>query len=129
MSFKMDDVNEERVVKDVPVVISKPIDGGNVQTHQVTADFLLLSQDKYDDLTQSLESSAESIDAGVLRHVLRNLKGFTTEDKSGEKPVDKPIEFGPDLLNGVLKVQYIRKALIQTYININAGNKAARKNY
>jgi hypothetical protein len=117
----MEDENEERIIKDSPVIISKPIDGGKVQTHEITADFLLLDQDQYDNLMESLKDSSESPDAGILRKVVRNLKGFTDAD-------DKPIDFSASLLERVVKVQYMRRAIVVAYIDMSAGNKAKRKN-
>ncbi len=120
MSFKLDD-NEERIIKGWPIVISKPVDGGKVQKHEVTADFLLLQQDDLDDLITSSRESGGAVDADMLRRVVVSLGQFS--DAEGN-----PIDFSSELLERILKISYIRTAIAQAYWSANAGNKAQRKN-
>lgn len=119
--FKLMDDEEEVIIKDWPVVLSMPQDGGAVQKHEIRADFLLLSQDEIDaQLEQSREGEGNA-DADILRRVVKRLGGIA--DAEG-----KVLDYTPDLLEKMLKRPYARSALISTYFEASAGKKGKRKN-
>lgn len=118
--FILDD-SEEPLIKDWPVVIAKPVDGGRVQKHEVTMDFVLLSQEEVDEQVEASRASGESSDVDILRRVVRKLGGFKDADGNS-------IEYSEALLEKVLRIPYIRIGMIQAYFQASAGQKAARKN-
>jgi hypothetical protein len=119
--FKLDD-NEETVIKNWPVTISVPQDGGAVQKNEISADFLLLPQDQLDDLmTASRDSEGGSIDADILRRVVKRLTGIADAD-------GKALDYSDELLERLIKKPFVRSALVSTYFEASAGKKAKRKN-
>ncbi len=118
--FILDD-GEEPLIRDWPVVISKPVDGGRVQKHEVTMDFVLLSQREIDDQVEASRASGESADVDILHRVLRGMGGF--KDHAGN-----PIPYSEEMRDKVLRIPYVRIAFINAYFQAAAGQKAARKN-
>jgi len=119
--FKLDD-NEETIIKNWPVLINVPQDGGAVQKHEITADFLLLPQDQLDDLmTASRDSEGGSVDVDILRRVVKRITGVADAD-------GKALDYTAELLERLIKKAYIRSALVTTYFEAASGKKAKRKN-
>ncbi|HEU0282324.1 MAG TPA: hypothetical protein VFQ99_00950 [Gallionella sp.] len=118
--FKLDD-NEEIIIKNWPVIINVPQDGGGVMKCEVFADYLLLPQDQYDEQLAASREGDGNVDADILRRVVRRLEGFADAD-------GKAIDFTPELLERVIRKSYIRAALMATYFEVCAGKKAKRKN-
>lgn len=119
--LKLDD-NEETILKKWPVIISVPKDGGAVQKHEITADFLLLPQNELDELIEASRDAEDgSVDRDILRRVVKQLGDVA--DAEG-----KAIDYTPELLERMLKKAYIRAALISTYFEASSGKKAKRKN-
>lgn len=117
----LQDTTEETIIKDWPVIIHVPQDGGKVARHEVRADFVLLPQDEIDDMIEQAREGDGSTDTAILDRVVRKLGGFA--DKEG-----KPIEYGPELMSKVKQLSYIRQGLVRAYFDAAAGKKAARKN-
>ncbi len=113
--------NEETIIKDWPVIINVPQSGGAVAKHEVRADFLMLSQEQIDAQIEESRESNGNADIGILNQVLRNLGGF--QDASGNK-----LDYSADMQARVLKIPYVRSAMINTYFEAAAGKKAKRKN-
>lgn len=121
MSFIVPAENEETIIKDWPVLINAPQSGGAVARHEVRADFALLSQEEIDAQIEESRDSNGNADIDILKKVLRNLGGF--QDAAGNK-----LDYSPDMQARVLKIPYVRSALINTYFEAAAGKKAKRKN-
>lgn len=117
----MDDENEGLVIKDWPVVISVPQDGGAVAKHEIRADFLLLPQDEIDAQMELSRESDGYVDRDILRRVVKRLSGVA--DAEG-----KALDYTPDLLEKMIKKPFVRNAMISTYFEAAAGKKAKRKN-
>ena len=118
--FKLDD-NEETIIKNWPVIINVPQDGGATQKHEITADYLLLPQDQLDELLATSRESDGSTDADILRRVVKRLGGVGDAD-------GKAIDYTPELLERMIKRPYARAALVSTYFEAASGKKAKRKN-
>ncbi len=119
--FIVPEANEEVLLKDWPVIINVPQDGGAVAKHEVRADFILLPQEKIDEQIEASRDSNGNADIGILNQVLRKLGGF--QDASGRN-----LEYSPDMQSRVLGIPYVRSALIGAYFEAAAGKKAKRKN-
>jgi len=119
--LKLDD-SEETLIKNWPVIINVPQDSGATQKHEITADFLLLPQDQLDELLASSRESEGSVDADILRRVVRRLGDVADAD-------GKPLDYTPALLDRMIQRPYIRSALVTTYFEAAAGKKAKRKNF
>lgn len=117
--FKLDD--DEIIIKNWPVIISVPQDGGSVQKHEITADFLMLPQDQIDDQMASSRDSEGHVDADILRRVVKRIGGVADVD-------GKVIDYTPELLEKMIKKAYVRAALVNTYFEAASGKKAKRKN-
>lgn len=118
--FKLDD-NDETLIKNWPVLIHVPQDGGTTQKHEITADFLLLPQDQIDEQLNSSRDSDGNADTDILRRVVQRISGVADAD-------GKMIDYSPALLEKLLKKSYIKQALVTTYFEASAGKKARRKN-
>jgi hypothetical protein len=119
--FKLDD-NEETIIRNWPVIISVPQDGGAVQKNEISADFLLLPQDELDELmAASRESEGGSTDMDILRRVVKRITGVADAD-------GKALDYTPELLDRLLNKSFIRSALVTTYFEAASGKKAKRKN-
>lgn len=119
--FKLDD-NDEIIIRNWPVIINVPQDGGGVQKHEITADYLMLPQDQLDDLiASSRESEGGNVDADIVRRVVKRLGGVADAD-------GKALDYTPELLEKMVKKSYVRLALTSTYFEAAAGKKAKRKN-
>lgn len=119
--FKLDD-NEEIIIRNWPVVITVPQDGGAVQKNEITADFLLLPQDQLDELlAASRDGDVSNADPDLLRRVVQRLGGIG--DAGGTA-----IDYTPDLLERMIKKPFVRSALVTSYFEASAGKKAKRKN-
>lgn len=118
--FKFDS-NAETLIRNWPVVISVPQDGGSVQQQEVTADFLMLPQSDLDEQLEASRDSNGNADADILRRVVKGLKGVA--DNNGAT-----LDFSANLLDSLINVPYVRSALIGTYFEATSGKKARRKN-
>lgn len=119
--FKLED-NDETVIKNWPVIISIPQDGGMVQKHEVSVDFLLLPQDQLTELMEaSRESEGGSVDADILRRVVKRVTGVADAD-------GKALDYTPELLERLIKKAFVRTAMVSTYFEASCGKKAKRKN-
>lgn len=118
--FKLDD-NEDTIIKNWPVIISKPQDGGKVQTHEINVDYLMLPQDELSELIESSKENNGYTDIDICRRVVKGINGIADEQGKG-------IEYSPELLERLIQRPYIRTALVSTYFDAVAGRKAKRKN-
>lgn len=117
--FKMPDEGEELIIKGRTVFINIPGDGDAVTKAEIKADFLLLPQDEVDSLIEAARDGDS--DADILRRVLRGWSGV--ENSDGSK-----MEFSTENLNKILKITYVRSALLETYFSAAGGRKAKRGN-
>lgn len=119
--FKLTDDNDEgTIIKNWPVIISVPQDGGTVQQHQITADFLLLPHTELDEMAAALEGDGR-LDVEMLRRVVKRVGNVS--DANGAV-----LDSSPELIERLLKKAYVRAALIKTYHEAASGQKAKRKN-
>lgn len=114
--FKLDD-NEETIIKNWPVIISIPQDGGGVQKQEISVDYLLLPQDQIDEIIGAEGYS----DGDLLRIVVRRVTGVGDAD-------GKALDYTPELLGRLIRKQYVRAAMVTTYFEAASGKKAKRKN-
>ena len=119
--FKLPDPSDEPLIKSWPVLISAPQDGGRVAKFEVTADFVMLPQSEIDDLLEQARESDGNVDNAVIDRVVRGLAGFS--DTSGNA-----IPYGPDLVERIKGIPYVRKAIVTAFFDATHGRKAARKN-
>lgn len=119
--FKLMDDEEELVIKDWPVLINIPQDGGKVAKHEIRTDFLMLPQAEVDEQLEQSRESDGNADRDILRRVVRNLSDVA--DSEG-----KPLEFTKELLDRMINKPFVRSALISSYFDAANGRKAKRKN-
>ena len=115
------DTSDETIIRNWPVIINVPQDGGTIAKHEITVDFMLLSQDRYSELLKDFEESGTEPNVEMLKRLVRGIKGVA--DESGN-----PLEFSEELLARLTKKAYVRVALFNAYTDANTGNKAKRKN-
>lgn len=119
--FKLMDETDGRLIKKWPVVVNVPQDEGRVAKHEIRADYLVLPQDELDDLMEAARDSDGKVDADILRRVVRGLHDVADADGNA-------IEYTPALLERMIKIPSARIALVTTYFEVAAGQKARRKN-
>jgi hypothetical protein len=113
------DENDAREIKNWPVLISAPADGGNTVKFEIRCDFLLLSQDEIDATIQSAREG--DTDADLMRRAIIGFNGV--QDSAG-----KVVEFSPVNRDKLLKISYVRSAVTREYFNAIAGGKPKRGN-
>jgi hypothetical protein len=95
-----------------PIEVQIPMDGGKVKKDRFTAEFEIIPADEYD---------AELAAGDVLTRVWTGWQDVQAE--TGE-----PLEFSEEARAKLLKISYLRLALMQAYIQAASGREAARKN-
>lgn len=96
-----------------PVDVQIPLDGGRVSKQRFTAEFEILPSDEY----------SRAIDEGdVLDRVVRGWSD-DVQNEAGE-----PLPFSEEAKAAMLKISYVRVALLRAYLDACAGKEAARKN-
>lgn len=118
--FKLDE-NEETLIRNWPVIINVPQDGGTIKAQEINADFLLLPQEQIDEQLTLAREGDGNADIEILRRVVKGIGGVADSD-------GKAIAYTPELLEKLLKKPYVRSALVNTYFEAAAGKKAKRKN-
>lgn len=119
--FIIPDESEETIVKEWPVTISVPQNGGKVAKHEITMDFVLLPQEEIDAQIEQSRDSDGNADVDILNKVLRKLDRI--QDAQGNK-----LEHSADMQARVIRIPYVRAALISAYFQAASGKKAQRKN-
>jgi hypothetical protein len=97
-----------------PVDVHIPQDGGKVQRQRFTGHFELLDQDEY----------KSRVDEGDLPE--RVFVGWGA-DLKGEAG-DEPLEVNESNKAALLKIVYVRAAVLRAYLQASSGQEAARKN-
>lgn len=100
--FKLSDPSTDPI-RDWPVEIYKPLDGGKTQRHTFRADFLVLPLDEL--------SQVEDDD---LSRVIVGWSGVA--DHEGTE-----IPYSPEALQKLLRISYVRVGLLAAYRNCLAG--------
>lgn len=93
-----------------PVVISVPIDGGKVSTHEVSLQLEILAEDEYD-------QCVKNGDKAVLERVIKDWKHI--DDIDG-----KPLKFSDDNVKLLLKKTFVQRSFILGYFNAAIGATA-----
>ena len=97
----------------VTVKVKEPLDYGKTKNHQLDVTFKRLTvSEKQDWLAQMKDGGVKDDD--VLEDIVLNIKGCTTPDGS-------PIEFSPELLAQLLDIDYVRKGLTETMMEMLYG--------
>jgi len=97
-----------------PVDVHIPQDGGKVQKQRFTAEFEILPTPEY----QALAESGDD----VLERVLTGW-GADLKNEAG----DAPLEFNEENKAMLLKIPYVRVALLRAYMQAQTGQEAAKK--
>lgn len=111
-------VAKNRVVKDWPVVIPVPQDGGRVMKYDAKVDFEIISQPEHDAL-----SVRGGTDADLLNRVVVGWPGgqFQHEDET-------PLLFNEESKTQLFAISYVRQALVAAYLLAFTGREGQRKN-
>ncbi len=97
-----------------PVVIQMPVDGGKTRKHEIQVQFHLQNQDETDQTIAERTGDAEFFCGVIL-----DWKQVCDED-------GQPIEFSIDACRKLVKIKYVRAALVKAYQEASYG--AAAKN-
>ncbi|MGF1727212.1 hypothetical protein [Photobacterium nomapromontoriensis] len=97
----------ERKVKAWPVKITVPMDGGKVQTCDITLDFKLVGSDEFRQMSQQGDSK-------LFNEVVTGWSGIAGED--GE-----PLPFTPDNLTAACQNQHFTAGALQGYMKAMSG--------
>ncbi len=117
--FKMPDEGEEILIKNRTVIISIPGDGDAITKAEIKADFLLLPTDVVDNMIDAHRDGDTDID--ILRRVLRGWASVEAADGTR-------MEFSTENRDKMLKIAYVRAALLEAYFSAAGGKKAKRGN-
>lgn len=98
-----------------PVKVDVPVDGRHA-THEFSAHFVLLDQDEIDETLGGEYNEDESADRDLLRKVLVGWKQVANEDGN-------EIEFSDEARDRILKIPYVRIALVRAYFKAIAGRR------
>ncbi|MGF1688702.1 hypothetical protein L4C36_18790 [Photobacterium japonica] len=98
---------KERIVKKWPITIAVPMDGGKVQTCDITLDFKLVNSDEFRKL------STES-DSKLFSEVVLGWSGIHDEH-------DQPLPFTPDNLAAACQNQHFTAGALQGYMKAMSG--------
>lgn len=115
------DTNDETLIRNWPVIISVPQDGGGVRQHEIDVDYVLLPQEQYDSAIETAREGSGNSDIDILKRVVRRVGQIADADGNA-------LDYTPELLDRLLSKTYVRVALINAYWDANAGKKAKRKN-
>ncbi len=98
-----------------PVKVDVPVDGRHA-THKFQAHFLLLDQDEIDETLGGDYDDDDSADRDLLRKVLVDWKQVADEDGNA-------IEFSDEARDRLLRIPYVRVALVRAYFQAIAGRR------
>lgn len=98
-----------------PVTVNIPRDGGRTTKATFNADFKLLEQDELDAVME------HGGDREIGCAVLVGWDGVADDNGA-------PIAFSEDARDALLKIPYVRAALVGAYFQCASGREAARKN-
>lgn len=100
-----------------PVTVNIPQDGGHTRKNIFNAQFELLAQDDF----AAIYREEGGNDEDLLRRVL--IGWSEVGDPDGN-----PIEFDKDARELLIRIPYVRTALVAAYIECSSGKAASRKN-
>lgn len=99
-----------------PVAVNIPRDGGKTTKATFNAEFNLLPQDELDTI---LRDGGNDQDIGCA--VLTGWDGVAGDDGA-------PLSFSDEARDYLLKITYVRSAILAAYFQCASGREAARKN-
>lgn len=92
-----------------PVAVQKPVDGGGVVEERFEAEFLLLGQDKIEELSRS-----EAGHKALMAEALVGWRGVSREG-GGE------VAFSPEVRAQLIDIPFVRRALARAFLNAAYG--------
>lgn len=113
MALKIQAKDAEKIVKEWPVSIQEPLDGGKSKIHRVKVDYKILTDSQREALV------AEGADQSFLKEVVRGWGGMQLDDGSEAACSDENKELFFD-------VQWIRIGFVAGYFEAASGGR--RKN-
>ncbi|MBU1692299.1 MAG: hypothetical protein KJ958_05530 [Gammaproteobacteria bacterium] len=117
--FTVMDEDKAKEIKNWPVTINIPGDGGAITKAEIRCDFLLLKQDEIDSIIQAAREGDDSSD--LMEKVWIGFNGV--QDAAGTT-----IEFSAPNRDRLLKISYLRSAVTREYFNAVNGGKPKRGN-
>jgi len=117
--FVLMDDDKAKEIKNWPVMINIPADGGATTKSEIRCDFLLLPQDDIDSSIQAARDGDEEAD--LMRRAWIGFNGV--QDSSGNM-----VEFSAVNRDKLLKISYVRSAVTREYFNAVSGGKPKRGN-
>jgi len=111
-------VAKNRIVKDWPVVISVPQDGGRVMKYEAKVDFEIITQPEHDAI-----STRGGQDVDLLNRVVVGWPEgqFQQEDET-------PLLFNEESKAQLFAISYVRLAFATAYVLLSTGREGQRKN-
>lgn len=100
-----------------PVTVNIPQDGGRTRKSTFNAEFELLPQDDF----SAIYKEDGGNDEDLLRRVL---VGWSEVGDSDGNPID----FNDDTRELMIRIPYVRTAMVAAYLECSFGKAAARKN-
>ena len=111
-------VSENRVVKDRPVVISVPQDGGRVMKYEAKVDFRILTQPEQDAIYANGGNDVTLLD--------RALVGWPEGQFQGAD--ECPLLYNEESKAQLFAISYVRQAFVAAYLVAFGGREGQRKN-
>lgn len=108
---------EEQKSLQWPVTVNIPRDGGKITKSTFTAEFELISQDEF----TAIYKEDSGTDEDLLRRVVIGFDGVNDSN-------DKTISFSDESRDKLIKIPYVRSALVNAYLECSIGKAAVRKN-
>lgn len=109
-------IEPQKIVK-WPVTVNIPQDGGRTRKSVFSAEFELLPQDEF----SAIYREDGGNDEDLLRRVLVGWQDVG--DADGEA-----IDFNADAREMMIRIPYVRAAIVSAYLECSFGKAAARKN-
>ena len=111
-------VSKNRVVKDWPVVIAVPQDGGKIMKYEAKVDFEMITQTEHD----AIYTNAGN-DITLLNRVVSGWPEgqFQSDD-------EQPLLFNEQSKTTLFEISYVRQAFIAAYLLAFNGREGQRKN-
>lgn len=121
MPYVVQKTTEPRIVRNWPVVIPTALDGGKIRKDEIFVDYEILLQSEADDIGRTASQAGESGDKAILLRTVKAINGMVDD-------TNNPIPFNDDTLADALERVNQRLAMTNSFWDVMAGRKPARKN-
>lgn len=121
MSFIVKKSTDPRIVRNWPVVVPTAEDGGKIRKDEIFVDYEVIAHSEYEELQRTAQQSGESFDLLLLNRTVKSINGLVDE-------LNQPIPFNEDTFADSKDRSNQRQAMVNSFYDVMAGRKPARKN-